>query len=1622
MGKSRRAPASTSAASTNTEKVASDHVQSGGGKDPTRRVADLLREGAAKEAAVAKAPSFRRARLSPPTQNVRRQTNTAGSERVLEIALRPALLAGVAACALTLAAPPPAQAQVVVTPRSPGTQCTYAPSDDKLRCDGNLRDGLTINVPVATPPDPVVEALIEQLTGPISTFPDVDAVFFNNIAGGDSTLSVNAAGTGVGGAFDITVGSSAHGVYGLMGAAGDLAIFVNASILVPSSENEFAIYGVQTNEGDVSISSRGAIDVRQSSGIFAYSKYDTASVGSSGTVSAVKDGIIAKSRYGLASVDSSGGITAQTGIRASSYTGSINVRSTGDITIAGSSTGVGIDAQSESQGGVTIFSAGNITGISTGNRRDIGIFARARIGGPQGQQIYGDIVIESHGEIEVGGTGINAEALQKLVTIGPARGGDIFITSTADITAGTFAGLSNDPLDGIRARAHAGSVTITSTATVSSANGDAIYAVTVGSDSDQVRVTSEGNLYAGYRGIFADAHEGLLIDSDNAGGVIEAGETAIDASSDNGYVTVTSRGDIDAGGNGINAFGETADVTIQSYGVIQAAGEDGYGINAFSESGTNVYVKSDGEVHATYANSTGIYAGLADTSGDDDVVEVISIGKVTAGGTAIYARVDGGDGDVIVNSEGDVYGSLGLQGGGQGGYGIRATATDGDVSIISGGAVSSIDRSAISAYSESGAVSVESTGDVDSRDDIAISARSYNGGVGVKSDGDVSGYGAGIDAYSKYGDVSVEAAGSITVSGGESAGISAFSFYADVEVVSNSDVSAAETGIAGRAYDSGGVSIDSQGAIVVSGSEASGINARGIRSVTVNSVGSITANGAAAYGIYAYSSGEDLDIYSNGAVSAGGTGIRGAAGTENGGDLTIDSVGAVTGVAGYGILAKAKDGNVTVTSEGAVTGGIAAISAYVENTKTYGALSGDITIKSVGDLKATGADGDAVRVVSGFDDSSNVVTIGAGSAVTGGSGVGAGVSFTGGGTNRLENSGTITALSGIAISGGDGAEAIINTGTLVGAVNLAAGNDLVELYTESGFSDAMFDGGEGDDTLRLAGAGVDVLAGGILSNFEILEKTDSGTWSLTGEHSFATSASLLAGVLDLQGTLTETSLTNSGGSLAVGGVGLIGTGTIDGDYVQEAGGDLVVDLDLESGESDLLTVSGAAALAGTVTPSDVNVASDDLTFTILTAEGGVTDNGLTLNDFASPLVSGELIFPNANDVAIAMTIAFTPPDVALTDDQAALAANLERALDAGGVDGALGELFDALFFNIDGAPAYVDALNQLSPEPMLSSQAASYFAAQVFSDGLFSCSDKIDASTLSREGECLWLRVSGGALDVDSDGGTIGFEEDTVGVTAGWQVEVAEGWQVGVAGGFENVEIDTDIGARSEGDRYMGGISVKHQRGPLQMAAALSAGTGEYETTRTVSFGDFSDTLLSSQDVTHAAAELRVAYQFDFDRWYAKPFVDGAATWVDLDDVSESGGAAALAIEGKDARFYSVTPGLELGAELAINKSFALQPFLRAGATFVDNADLALNAGFVEAPAGAGVFVESVTIDDQYLDVEAGATLFKLGSGSQRGGRFGELGSRAAISVVYEGRHGENTKQHSAFIKAAFPF
>lgn len=765
-------------------------------------------------------------------------------------------------------------------------------------------------------------------------------------------------------------------------------------------------------------------------------------------------------------------------------------------------------------------------------------------------------------------------------------------------------------------------------------------------------------------------------------------------------------------------------------------------------------------------------------------------------------------------------------------------------------------------------------------------------------------------------------------------------------------------------------------------------------------ISAVDVTGANDHGIAANNSGSELSITTTGAVQGGRKGIEAI--NSGSGPLTI-SAASVAGTSEDGIYATNSGTNLSITTTGAVQGGLNGI--YARN-----AGSGTLEISAAA---ATGTGNDGIFA----NNSGTDLTITTTGAVQGNR-FGIYARNAGGGTTE------ITVAAGASVTGGtfsittdngpSSSDTINLSGTLHGNAAFGGGDDTVNLEATAGFgAGTILDGGADNDQIVLSGMGDGSLDGATHTNFEMLDMSGSGTWTLTGAHNFATSVSSNSGTLNLSDMSTLISPTvTSAADLAIAGAGAIGGANIVGNFVQTATGTFLVDVDAPSGASDQLTVSGTAGLAGTVRPNFLNPIAATGSATILTAAGGVTNNGLTLAAL-SPVVAASLSTPNANDVVLDYAIDFTmttPTPTTQTLATSGLNRNqmeignaLNSALSGGG--GSLSPLFNALLMGITDLDAYLDALNQLSPEIYENAQITSFFAAEEFANDLLSC--QVLGSGIA-EGECLWARPQGRSFDRDADSQTMGYDGTTAGISVGGQVAITPNWFVGAALGYDRSSVENNNGSESQINRYSIGGAIKYQAGPLYLAGTLSGGVGGEDVTRPISFGGLTGLAQSDHDTTHFAGLVRAAYLFDMGGWYAKPLVDVNVTHLDSDGFTETGaGAANLTVAGDTETIYSVTPAIELGTEFRTSAA-VIRPFVKAGATFFDDNDTSLSARFAGALIGTGNFTIVTEIDDVMADIEAGITALH------------DDGS--TLSVVYEGRIGATTEQHGLMLKGSVKY
>ncbi|WP_415714940.1 autotransporter domain-containing protein [Roseibium sp.] len=814
----------------------------------------------------------------------------------------------------------------------------------------------------------------------------------------------------------------------------------------------------------------------------------------------------------------------------------------------------------------------------------------------------------------------------------------------------------------------------------------------------------------------------------------------------------------------------------------------------------------------------------------------------------------------------------------------------------------------ITINSDTGSSSINATGGasgIDAR--LGSFGTPVDGSISITSNGDVTGDRDGINAdIFGNGDITVTSTGNIAT--GTGYGIDAsHEGEGDTTVTSTGDIDADNDGINAFNRNSG--------------------------SVFVTSTGNITAR--TDIGIDASAgSGEQARVTSTGNITAEDEGIEASARLN----VTVSSTGNILSNTEDGIEAETSQlmgttGTTSVTSVGNITAEEDGITAEAER--------GTVVVNSTGDI--TASTGHGVQSIIGTSGSSTV-TLTSGTVQGGSSGSGVSLEGVSGTMSTLNNGATLSAQSGLAVSGQDGDDTVNNTGTVTGNVNLGAGTNTFNNQS-----------------------------GGTFNSGSSVTLGDGNT------------------------------LTNSG-NLSPGGSSTVGTTTITGNFIQTSDGMMTITVDTTAGTADRIDVTGTATLEGSIAPQFINQTRGAVSATILSATGGTTNSGVSLTAL-SPALQASLTFPNANDVVLTTSIDFSAGTG--NTNQRSIGNSLNSAFDAG--QGNLQPILDALLNNVTGTDAYQDALDQLSAEVFLSTETASLFAANSFSNLLFSCDVAGDGLNALSQGQCVWVQPQGRVTRQNNDSQSIGFDEYAGGLAGGAQVSFAPNWFAGVGFGYENASLSTGSDADSTSNRFNAGASLKYQNGPLLLATAVSGGIDDYDTDRTINFGGLNLVATSGHRVSHVSGQVRAAYLFEHGTWFAKPQLDVNVTHLNRGSVTESGGGAAnLSISGSSDTYFSITPAVEVGNEINLTDGGVLRPFVRAGVSFYPDSETGLSADFLSAPAGTSGFTNSSDFGNAFADVAIWATAL--------------FGNGATLKLSYDGALSSNTQQHGFSLKGSLAF
>ena len=1153
----------------------------------------------------------------------------------------------------------------------------------------------------------------------------------------------------------------------------------------------------------------------------------------------------------------------------------------------------GIFAQSLGGGGGNGSSIVSITGLVTGsNSATLGL----NIGGAGGSGNHGGRVdVDNGGQIDTSGDGAHG-ILAQSIGGGGGNGGLVLAGSMA------IGSSSATPLIAIGGTGGAGgdggAVTVANSGTIVTrgANAHGIVAQSIGGGG------GDANL-----GVGLTAEATTLVLSNALSALI--GATGGGAGGAGGVVTVNHSGDITVLGDGAQAIraesinGGGGSMTIDLDGIIGLPG-----VPFFGPTGTPT---ADPFVSAQLGAE-----GVSDSSGGRVVQNTTGTFGVAGdnGVGAFNQSIGGGGGSLVLNlntaddidptitqpiSEIGVFVDLGGRDGvGNDGGDIVSThagaiVTTGDnalgtlIQSIGGGggrAILDLEGSGTTL----GAVQLTLGGRNGTDEAGGNIERSQTGGVAT-----TGALAAGVVLQSIGG-----GGGSTSVvMTDEPDAAAASSASAEGALVAGSVLNATLGADAGSGLDGGDVVATFDGGITTLGDSAPGlvIQSIGGGGGEVRSLGVETAQATLGATGGADGDGGDLTVVNSGVIRTEGDRAHGVIlqSIGGGGGLVLgdfDSASVTTRAANSGdggAIRFTQTGDVNVLGDGSygvIAQSLGGGGGFVDGAFAGAAgglgRGGSIDLSVSGQILAAGQDSTAVLAQSLGQSGGGAITLTADGAIRGGSGSGAGVRFDGGASNRIVTSGSISAVSGLAIDATTGDDGVENTGWVVGNVDLGSGLN-------------AFDNG----------------ATGVFVAFNTIDLRDgagsAGAFTNAGDFLMGLSASRVPIDLAAGETFGDVDSSGSATTNLLYGARVINTVALDGDYVQTSTGHLAFDVAFGPYASDRVNVTGDATVSGT---GEVILTwlQDGERRTLFATDGVGVDNGLEIED---TLALDYSIIADADGIHLDFVSDFGQPF--LNRNGRALGGHMDSAIEVGD-SGGIGRLM-ALLGNLRvGEEAlYESIFEELNPEPHLAPLHVQFSAANAFGEQMFTCSQALIESGRP----CVWGGLEMTRLDLTGDAEYLAADSEGTRFRGGYQQALNDRWSVALAAGFDDIDLSR-VGERA----YMTGRGLhlgagleRRSAGGLEMGFTLTGGWQEVDMVRSVTvfepgFGESEPTTVYGQ------ASASLARLWTSGVTFVRPRLAAAVTAFQHRGVEETGldGLGVEVLE-ETQTVATLTPEIEFG-------------------------------------------------------------------------------------------------------------
>lgn len=420
---------------------------------------------------------------------------------------------------------------------------------------------------------------------------------------------------------------------------------------------------------------------------------------------------------------------------------------------------------------------------------------------------------------------------------------------------------------------------------------------------------------------------------------------------------------------------------------------------------------------------------------------------------------------------------------------------------------------------------------------------------------------------------------------------------------------------------------------------------------------------------------------------------------------------------------------------------------------------------------------------------------------------------------------------------------------------------------------------------------------------------------------------------------------NNAGVLNPAGPGAFTTTRING--VLNQTGTYRPDLDFGHHNSDFISVSGASTFAGVVKPVLHNPVKN-VWLGIGHFDAAQSHIPTTASD--SPLFFYALKNNGSGgmrDPLISVDANFTPAALPINADRLNIANSLQGLWNQGDTRSAA--LFDK-FTGVQTASQYQDALNGVAHDGQFARAANQIHASSTAMSRMMSCPGFVGESTILREGDCVWSRLDGNWAERKSTSNDEGYRIRQTALSVGAQREVAHNWFLGGALAYTYGKTTSSSDLTANSDTYSGGLALKYNNAPWQLAVAVHGGVEKSRMSRTTLDG----AAKSKPESSFLAARLRTAYEFSQPSWYLRPYVDLDVNHIRQDGYQEQGsGNFNLKVRGNHTTSFMVSPMIELGGRKDLANGSTLRSYVAGGMSFLNGGDVVTTmqlSGFNAAP------------------------------------------------------------------------